>query len=66
MLVHGLKDENVHFCHTSLLIDQLQLFGKGYELLVFPQERHGLRKWDSYVYAETRVFRFFLNVLLED
>ena len=34
LIVHGLIDENVHFHHTSLLIDRLIRAGKPYQLQV--------------------------------
>lgn len=40
LLVHGLIDENVHFRHTSRLINSLIKVKKSYEILLFPSERH--------------------------
>ena len=34
LIVHGLIDENVHFHHTSLLVDRLIRAGKPYQLQV--------------------------------
>ena len=44
VIFHGLCDENVHFCHTSMLIDKLISFNKPYELQVSPQDRHGVAR----------------------
>eukprot|EP00051_Salpingoeca_urceolata_P022267 m.358632 g.358632 ORF g.358632 m.358632 type:complete len:797 (+) comp19947_c0_seq3:43-2433(+) len=43
LIVHGLIDENVHFNHTALLLDQLSVLGKPYRIQVYPKERHGVR-----------------------
>jgi dipeptidyl-peptidase-4 len=58
MLVHGLIDENVHFRHTARLIDALVRADKPYELLLFPNERHGPRRLEDRVYMERRIFSF--------
>ena len=63
MLVHGLIDENVHFRHTSRLINKLTNAGKEYELLVFPDERHSPRRLRDRVYMEQRISDFFVRHL---
>ena len=40
LVVHGLIDENVHFHHTSLLIDELVKHCKPYSLQVRITEHH--------------------------
>lgn len=40
MIIHGLLDSNVHFRHTTLLVDALNQHRKQYDLLIFPEERH--------------------------
>eukprot|EP01098_Paradermamoeba_levis_P007729 TRINITY_DN3213_c0_g1_i1.p1 TRINITY_DN3213_c0_g1~~TRINITY_DN3213_c0_g1_i1.p1 ORF type:complete len:830 (-),score=267.30 TRINITY_DN3213_c0_g1_i1:40-2529(-) len=43
LMVHGLLDENVHFCNTSILIEKFNKFGIPFTLHLFPDERHGVR-----------------------
>lgn len=43
-IAHGLLDENVHFVNTSHITAALIEAGKPYSLLIFPDERHGLRQ----------------------
>lgn len=43
LIIHGLVDENVHFRHSARLIAALELAGKPFELLLLPEERHGVR-----------------------
>ncbi|CCW66927.1 unnamed protein product [Phytomonas sp. Hart1] len=43
-ITHGLLDENVHFTHTCHIINAMIEEGKPYNVLVYPGERHGLRK----------------------
>lgn len=61
MLVHGLIDENVHFRHTARLINALIAANKSYELLLFPDARHGSRKKADQIYLEEHVCDFFLR-----
>jgi dipeptidyl-peptidase 4 len=55
MIVHGLIDENVHFRHTGRLVNRLIEHRKDYELLLFPEERHGPRRVGDRVYLEQRL-----------
>ena len=64
MLVHGLIDENVHFRHTARLINALITARKGYELILFPDERHLPRKLADRVYMEERIRDFFIKHLM--
>jgi dipeptidyl-peptidase-4 len=59
MLVHGLIDENVHFRHTARLINALIRARKQYDLLVFPNERHGPRGTEERIYLEERICAYF-------
>lgn len=63
MLVHGLIDENVHFRHTARLINALIAERKRYDLLLFPDERHGPRRLQDRVYMEERIRDFFIENL---
>jgi dipeptidyl-peptidase-4 len=63
MLVHGLIDENVHFRHTARFINALVGARKRYELLLFPDARHGPRKLADRVYMEEIIRDFFVENL---
>ncbi|RMX59988.1 hypothetical protein pdam_00001080 [Pocillopora damicornis] len=58
LLVHGLIDENVHFYHSSLLITELIKACKPYQLLIYPNERHGIRQSVSSEHYETMLLSF--------
>lgn len=47
-------DENVHFRHTARLINALIAARRPYELLLFPDGRHSLRKAEDRLYLEQR------------
>ena len=59
MIVHGLIDENVHFRHTTRLINKLIAAGKDYDLLIFPEERHSPRRLRDRIYMEQRISEYF-------
>jgi len=63
LLIHGLIDENVHFRHTARLINALNEKRKDYELLLFPDARHGPRKESDRVFLEERISQFFKDHL---
>ncbi|KAH8419166.1 hypothetical protein KR222_007338 [Zaprionus bogoriensis] len=62
LLIHGLIDENVHFCHTSRLISALNKANKPYSLHLFPEERHSLRNLESNKNYETKLLSFLQNL----
>ncbi|MDR2362435.1 MAG: S9 family peptidase [Prevotellaceae bacterium] len=43
LLIHGLRDENVHVQQTFQLISRLQDLQKSFELMIYPESRHGNR-----------------------
>lgn len=63
LLVHGLIDENVHFRHTTRLINRLIAAGKDYDLLLFPDERHSPRRLRDRIYMEQRISDYFIRHL---
>jgi dipeptidyl aminopeptidase/acylaminoacyl peptidase len=63
MIVHGLIDENVHFRHTTRLINKLIAAGKDYDLLIFPEERHSPRRLRDRIYMEQRISEYFTRHL---
>ncbi|CAG9860999.1 unnamed protein product [Phyllotreta striolata] len=63
LIIHGLIDENVHFYHTSQLINSLVKAGKPYQLQIYPNERHSLRHLDASKHYETTLLSFLQNHL---
>jgi len=63
IILHGLIDENVHFCHTSELIHELVTRGKPYQLQVYPHARHGIRTTEGTLHMEETVLRFIIDNL---
>uniref|UniRef100_A0A1B6C6F4 Peptidase S9 prolyl oligopeptidase catalytic domain-containing protein n=1 Tax=Clastoptera arizonana TaxID=38151 RepID=A0A1B6C6F4_9HEMI len=63
LIIHGLIDENVHFYHSSQLINAMVRAGKPYQLQVYPNERHSLRNLDASKHYETTLLSFLQNHL---
>lgn len=58
LIIHGMRDENVHFAHSSQLINALIKAGKPYNLQIYPGERHSLRHLDTSEHYETTLLSF--------
>ena len=58
-LVHGLRDDNVHFQNAAWLIDALQEHEKMFDLMVYPRDRHGIG------HGRRHFRRMRLNYILE-
>jgi dipeptidyl-peptidase-4 len=44
LLAHGMMDDNVHFQNAVQLINELQKHKKMFDLMIFPQDRHGFAR----------------------
>jgi dipeptidyl-peptidase-4 len=47
LLVHGTIDNNVHQGNTIHLVDALQKEGKEFDMMVYPENRHGIRGYSA-------------------
>ncbi|KAK3095569.1 hypothetical protein FSP39_016187 [Pinctada imbricata] len=63
LIIHGLIDENVHFHHTSSLINALVKACKPYRLQIYPNERHGIRSPESSEHYKTMILSFLQHNL---
>ena len=43
LLIHGTVDDNVHISNSMQFVKALQLAGKQFELMVYPENRHAVR-----------------------
>jgi dipeptidyl-peptidase-4 len=64
-LTHGIMDDNVHMQNTIQLVDKLTMLNKKFELMLYPNERHGVgfskRKHEQREYVDFW-FRNLLNI----
>lgn len=44
LLAHGLYDDNVHFQHSALLIEALQMADIQFDMMVYPNQDHGISR----------------------
>jgi len=63
LIIHGLQDENVHFYHTSQLINALIKANKPYKLQIYPNERHSIRNLEASKHYETTMLSFLQSNL---
>lgn len=58
LIIHGLADENVHFCHTAALLSELVRLGKPHRVQIYPGERHSLRAMHAAKHYEATLLHF--------
>jgi len=63
LITHGSMDDNVHMQNTLQLIDQLQNFDKEFELMIYPNQRHGIR-YPKYPHSKKLELNFWFKNLL--
>ncbi|XP_052268787.1 dipeptidyl peptidase 9-like [Dreissena polymorpha] len=63
LIVHGLMDENVHFLHTSKLVNALVKACKPHTLQLYPNERHGIRSHEASEHYRVLVLNFLKHNL---
>ena len=62
LLVHGTIDNNVHPGNTLHLVDALQKEGKSFDLMLYPEHRHGITGYNAAHLAKLRL-EYFLRHL---
>lgn len=63
LLIHGTMDDNVHLQNTIQLANALQQAGKDFELMLYPNSRHGVRD-EHQIYHLYRLMTRFLKANL--
>ena len=62
-ITHGTLDDNVHLQNTLQLIDKFTSMNKHFELMLYPNERHGVG-YPKWVHAQTEYVRFWYKNFL--
>lgn len=62
LLVHGEMDNNVHPANTYRVADALQRAGKRFDMMIFPESRHGFGRYTDYF--ERLLWDYFAEHLL--
>lgn len=63
LLVHGEMDNNVHPAHTYRVADALIRAGKRFDMMIFPEMRHGFGRYNAYF--ERLLWDYFAEHLLD-
>ena len=58
LLIHGTHDDNVHPQNTTKLIDALIKKRKQFDLMIYPNETHGIRGTDEVIHLWTMVYEY--------
>lgn len=66
MLIHGEIDDNVHMANTMQLVHALQKANKKFDLMVYPNNRHGVADPDQSYHQYQMMTDFFKAQLLEE
>jgi len=61
-ITHGTGDDNVHFQQTEQLIDEMQKQGKKFELMIYPDGKHGYHGYQGKHFLQANR-EFWLNYL---
>ncbi|WP_240596809.1 S9 family peptidase [Rhodohalobacter barkolensis] len=62
LLVHGAIDNNVHPAHTYRVAEELLKAGKRFDMMIFPEARHGFGRYSDYF--ERMLWDYFAEHLL--
>ena len=58
LIIHGTGDDNVHVQHTMQYIDALVREGKQFEMQLYPDDNHHLRKDNNAAHMHQRILNF--------
>jgi dipeptidyl-peptidase-4 len=63
LITHGTLDDNVHMQNTIQLVDKLTDLDKDFELMLYPDSRHGVG-WPKFIHAMREQVQFWFRHLL--
>ncbi len=66
LLLHGEIDDNVHMANTMQLVHALQKAGKQFELMLYPNNRHGISDPQQSYHQYRTMTDFFVRQLMKN
>ncbi len=63
LLLHGMRDDNVHFQDAAQLVERLIRNGKQFDFMMYPRESHGFTAPASWIDEYGRIQEFFTQHL---
>ena len=63
LIIHGSADDNVHFQHTMQYVNALVQADKQFEMQVYPDDNHFLKKGNNAKHMHERILNFLQNNL---
>ena len=63
LIIHGTGDDNVHVQHTMQYIDALVRADKQFEMQLYPDDNHFLKKGNNAMHMHERILRFLERTL---
>jgi dipeptidyl-peptidase-4 len=63
LIVHGLADDNVHAQNTLLYTDALVKAGKQFDMQLYVDDNHSIRKPENYNHLHEKIVLFLKNNL---
>jgi dipeptidyl-peptidase-4 len=63
LIVHGLADDNVHAQNTLLYTDALVKAGKQFDMQLYVDDNHSIRKPENYKHLHEKIVQFLQNNL---
>ena len=66
LILHGMRDDNVHFQDAAQLTERLIRYGKRFDLMMYPHEPHGFTAAASWIDEYRRIAAFFDQNLRPD
>lgn len=64
LITHGMMDDNVHEQNAIKLVDMFTTLDKDFELMLYPNSRHGVR-FPKYIHEQRNIWKFWFRHFFE-
>ncbi len=63
LIIHGTGDDNVHYQNTMQIVQDFQLKGKQFDLMLYPNKNHSIKGGNTRLHLFTKLTEYFLKHL---